>query len=200
MPTNRPHSAWWRYQLGCWFNVAMGASPSLPAAANLEIPTEQQMSVASNWPRKPFVQVQKYPDLVLNALTLYNCHGVGGTEKKEGTPNTQSTWFSLTNWNCSILKQKLHLDKEETHSLIHFTSCSDFELDINLRLMMDQRILDFPFLGSHDGCKFQIIDLKPFNLLHCQNLGNLWRGFFTNKCCSSGDSPRFFNWPLPSHG
>jgi len=28
--------------------VAMGASPSLPAAANLEIPTEQQMSVASN--------------------------------------------------------------------------------------------------------------------------------------------------------
>jgi hypothetical protein len=35
------------------------------------------------------------------------------------------------------------LIKEETHSLIHFTSCSDFELDINLRLMMDQRILDF---------------------------------------------------------
>jgi hypothetical protein len=35
--------------------------------------------------------VQKYPDLVLNALTLYNCncHGVGGTEKKEGTPNTE---------------------------------------------------------------------------------------------------------------
>jgi hypothetical protein len=112
----------------------------------LEIPTEQQTSVASNWPRKPFVQVQKYPDLVLNALTLYNCncHGVGGTEKKEGTPNTQSTnCFSLTNWDCSILKQKLHLDKEETHSLIHVTSCSDFELDINLRLMMDQRILDF---------------------------------------------------------
>jgi hypothetical protein len=96
--------------------------PSLAAAAHLKNPTDQQMSVASNWPRKPFVQVQKYPDLVLNALTLYNCncHSVGGTKKKEGTPNTQSTWFSLTNWSCSILKQKLHLDKEETHSLIHF--------------------------------------------------------------------------------